>query len=615
MPILDTADLQIALQTRNFPTIVMWNRLEGRPRTQNFDRALRAEVRDALWMLTRQWQFGEFLGDDAGSPLGAQVQIATSQLYRYSANGATEPYDDNTALEAKVERLPIAMLRGQSKIMLDLRAQVGRQWNKLLRAAGLSAYETAYRGRYSFSLPTQDRSSRAAEVYAHAESWQQLAALAGRATDGGELYLYLKADAAHRASDGISLSDPAHKATLDKLGQRLVAWFDGLYLQPANEGGWDPAQLEYQFSCATPTGAVDKTLTADRYAGGHLDWHAFDFTQAVNTAATAERTKFQGNFTRSFLPAQLAFDGMPNTRWWKFEDNKVGFGAITPATTDIGKLLMVEFALIYANDWFLVPFQLPAGSLALIRAMTVSNSFGERFWIDPSGSGAEAAWQQWRMYTLSTRGAVQADTTTFLAPAVPKIQDGDPLDEVYLIRDEMANMVWGVETVAPLINGGSRPGGELARETAGYHRRLIGDAPPPANYAAPIYYRAMTSAPENWIPMVPVHVQGSNREIELQRGGMLRLLEGDTEPPVKIEPATLILRRGLDTTPKAPLFVHEEEAPRAGTRVVRAFQRTRWRNGRTLVWLGMSKTTGRGEGASRLAFDQIAISGRAPDRA
>ena len=41
-----------------FPTVTLWNRLEGRPRTRGFDRALRAEVRDALWMLTRQWQIG-----------------------------------------------------------------------------------------------------------------------------------------------------------------------------------------------------------------------------------------------------------------------------------------------------------------------------------------------------------------------------------------------------------------------------------------------------------------------------------------------------------------------------------------------------------------------------
>lgn len=35
------------------PTVVMWNRLEGRPRREDFLRALRAEVRDSLWMLCK----------------------------------------------------------------------------------------------------------------------------------------------------------------------------------------------------------------------------------------------------------------------------------------------------------------------------------------------------------------------------------------------------------------------------------------------------------------------------------------------------------------------------------------------------------------------------------
>ena len=39
-----------------FPTLTRYNRLESRPRTDNFHRAMRAEVRDALWMLCKQWQ-------------------------------------------------------------------------------------------------------------------------------------------------------------------------------------------------------------------------------------------------------------------------------------------------------------------------------------------------------------------------------------------------------------------------------------------------------------------------------------------------------------------------------------------------------------------------------
>jgi hypothetical protein len=38
---------------------------------------------------------------------------------------------------------------------------------------------------------------------------------------------------------------------------------------------------------------------------------------------------------------------------------------------------------------------------------------------------------------------------------------------------------------------------------------------------------------------------------------------------------------------------------------LKSFQRTRWRDGRACVWLGVRKQTGRGEGSSGLAFDRI----------
>lgn len=44
-------DLAGVLSRREFPTVGVWNRLEGRPRTTDFARALRAEVRDPLWLL------------------------------------------------------------------------------------------------------------------------------------------------------------------------------------------------------------------------------------------------------------------------------------------------------------------------------------------------------------------------------------------------------------------------------------------------------------------------------------------------------------------------------------------------------------------------------------
>ena len=55
------------------------------------------------------------------------------------------------------------------------------------------------------------------------------------------------------------------------------------------------------------------------------------------------------------MPATVQFDGMPNTRHWTFEEGATNFGDIDPDTTDIAKLLLIEFGLVYANDWFLLP--------------------------------------------------------------------------------------------------------------------------------------------------------------------------------------------------------------------------------------------------------------------
>lgn len=118
------------------PTITLWNRLEGRPRTHEFERALRAEIRDPLWLLTKQWQMGEFQGDDAGSPVFAKMHIETTRLTKYRAAGnAAEAFDDDVPLEAKVERRAIPFEAAGRVVSLDLRVAMGRRWLKLI--AGL----------------------------------------------------------------------------------------------------------------------------------------------------------------------------------------------------------------------------------------------------------------------------------------------------------------------------------------------------------------------------------------------------------------------------------------------------------------------------------------------
>src|SRR5437773_10029975 len=152
MPLI-TPNLEKAIFARTIPQVTIWNRLESRPRADNFARALRAEVQDALWMLTRQWQMGEFLGDDAGSPIFAKVRIETSRLRNYrAAGGPVEPLDDGIPLEAKVERMPLPLLQGGHEMALDLRLLMGRQWLKTIDAIAPAA-RGEFITRYPIHLP------------------------------------------------------------------------------------------------------------------------------------------------------------------------------------------------------------------------------------------------------------------------------------------------------------------------------------------------------------------------------------------------------------------------------------------------------------------------------
>ena len=70
---------------------------------------LQARMHDPLWLLARQWQFGEFKGEDTGSPAAAQVVIESAPLSRYqpgpaSGSNGIQPYSPHAlALETLVE--------------------------------------------------------------------------------------------------------------------------------------------------------------------------------------------------------------------------------------------------------------------------------------------------------------------------------------------------------------------------------------------------------------------------------------------------------------------------------------------------------------------------------
>src|SRR5215472_12622136 len=112
-------------------SVTTWTRLEPHPRDGTLQRGLQAQVRDPLWLLARQWQVGEFAGDDAGSPVQAAMHVIGQGLTGYGPDDsghAAGPYQSGLPLEAHIERVPVALnVRGA--------AQLGHRVEAAIRAA------------------------------------------------------------------------------------------------------------------------------------------------------------------------------------------------------------------------------------------------------------------------------------------------------------------------------------------------------------------------------------------------------------------------------------------------------------------------------------------------
>jgi hypothetical protein len=585
------------------PAINTWNRLEPLPISSDLQVALQAAVADPLWLLCRQWQFLEFAGEDAGTPVQVQVAAEATALDRFLAGppGAdaaarARPLDTNRVpLEVQVEAEPIRALHprlaaeaGQHALRLLLPA-----WPSTLRAGLRAAFITTF----ALELPSADESLAADET---ARQWWALAF--GNALDGRKLAAALNP---LRNSSGQLVTLPAappiasaqRAATLKSL-QAWLAWYDTQVVEPlAPNAAWNPRRQEYAFAASGRSASQGEiALVADEYADGQLDWSALDVTPIALSASTTSppppstTTKI---LSRPALASPVEFAGKPADRYWEFEDAAVNFGAIGAGPTDLSRMLLVEFALVYGNDWFVVPLRVPVGSLYNITALSVTDTFGVVTPVPRSRSPEGAAW------SLFELGSHRAGLTNrriepglLLAPTLASRLDGAPLEQVALFRDEMANMVWGVERRVQGLSGASYDRADEASRRAA-SQQLDGAA-----VAAELVYRLATEVPAHWLPYVPVPAAGNTPThpvIELQRRAMLRTeFDGSRR---RMLPQGQLLAQGDR--------LEEEEVPREGVVVERAFQYARWFDGRALLWVGRRKIAGRGEGSSGLRFDTL----------
>ena len=210
-------------------------------------------------------------------------------------------------------------------------------------------------------------------------------------------------------------------------------------------------------------------LAAPEYAEGRLDWHAFDHQAGASLGANADHASLQ-TVTRTLIPTPVSYRGMPAARWWEFEEAEVNFGEIDAGPTDLLRLLLIGFALDFGNDWFVLPVELEVGAICRVRSLVVTDTFGQRTLVRPYAQ-LDAPRRDWRLFCQDTAGAPSAaddpSEILFLSPAITGGLAGGPIEEVLLLRDELANLAWAVERVVESTDRRSaRSCGSLSREPA-----------------------------------------------------------------------------------------------------------------------------------------------------
>ena len=614
--------------TRNCEPLRVWNRLEPRTRQADFSRVLRAEVYDGLWMLARQWQFGEFHGEDTGSAIFARLAMRSAKIDALRGpQGEFAAYDDRLPIETRVERQT-----GPND--WNRHMQLGRQWLRILdhygdafnAAGGSPAYDSAawramFLERFPLHSPEFPNSTPAgiasgARMQSNMRLQQMLGAAAGRLADGGALLDALPDAIVWSKLPTILRNDvdSGHRTLLLNALRALREFAERNLGTDTGEHGsnWQDAQLEYRFSARVPRpGGGQLALEAEEFHGGRIDWHSFDLgpeTIAADGAANADVIEQR---VLSVIPGPAEFPGQPQARFWEFEDGAVDLGNLRADSTDLARILVTEYALVYGNNWLVIPCPQNVGTLAEILGIVVEDVFGQRTLVQSATRNASSDWTRWDMFSLGRRAGDAGDAGDGLGvhllipPGLNQIADSEAQESVRLLRDEMSNTVWAIETRVPDGLGQSRDGHDTARRFSDVLRGMEPlESEEETLEGAELRYQLANTVPENWIPFLPVHRPGEDREIRLQRASMPRFFQQTVRP---VRPLTRLLRPGLlpDNSQAEPHFIHEEEVPRAGVRVDGCLRRARWYNGTTFVWYAHSKRSGRGEGSSGLKFDAL----------
>jgi hypothetical protein len=253
------------------PSATTWSRLEPLPTSDDVSEALQARVADPLWMLARQWQFNEFQGEDAGSPIEAQLRVTGVPITSLvGGNAPAVTLAGAAPIEAIVEREQVLAIHPK------LNAQAGQQLMRQLRAGGLTGAIAQLLQDFPavIASPQDPVGDNAGFVWSALLNGKAVNALAVANTIRPMLGNNAALDA---FGTGLGVGG-GQLSAFRTIATSWMQWLDNLSVNGDTPGAspyWNPHRLEYSFGLQADGTQPLIRLDADEYTDGKVDWHTF----------------------------------------------------------------------------------------------------------------------------------------------------------------------------------------------------------------------------------------------------------------------------------------------------------------------------------------------------
>lgn len=402
-------------------SVTTWTRIEpdiftGDPQ-KDLALGIAGEIADPLWLLGRQWQMGEWQGEDAGSPVSAQGSAISYAIDLLGIGNRTIPYQAATT--------PTDMLveHDGGRADVTMRAAGGQAFLDALTEHNLSAYQNTAKSTYGFAA--QDATNTLETVL-----------IAASGVDGDKVLAAVTSNEITQALNVSQGDGPNFNAAV----QEWTAWYGPRATAAANPA-WQTDRLEYQFSMSAAVKEGRVTLTAPEHHGGRIDWDTFTASAFTPGSTGGQLQPVVTPLTA--MPALLQIPGMPSPWFWEVEDAATDAARIEAGPSDTARLLLIEASLAFAPDWFLLSLRLPVASLSKIDSLQMTDTFGITTTIRAAEEvRPDVNWCLWKL----TQGDGRL-SYLLLPPPNVSFANSEPVEEIALVRDEAANLAWALHKI------------------------------------------------------------------------------------------------------------------------------------------------------------------------